>query len=55
MFKVNNKNTRTTDVIDEVLFFLFFFEDISHLSLEFLLLNLDRYMFTGRKQLHVQN
>ena len=45
MFKINNKDTRTTSTVSRV--FTVNFEHISHLFLVFLLLTLNRKMFVG--------
>ena len=57
MFKVNNKNTRTTSMTS-FWCFIVDFEHISQLSLVFLLLTLNKQMLAGyllrfSKQVHV--
>ena len=47
MFKVNNKNTKTTGMSSSGVFIVNF-EYISHLFLVFLLLNLIKHMLAGR-------
>ena len=49
MFKVHNKDIRTTSMrlMTSSGVFIVNFEDISHLFLVFLLLNLNMLMFTG--------